>query len=117
MAEPRSAVMIVAEAWWEGPDGLLQRGPVRIVNKSPSGACVRVKSRIDVGARLRIQSRWDEFCARLGRRRSPNRARRSFQIGKAASARKARWKNAAWNLQKSQKLWRASQIVRKRQRW
>lgn len=61
MAEPRSAVMIVAEAWWEGADGILQRGPVRIVNKSISGACVRVKSRIDVGARLRIQSRWDEF--------------------------------------------------------
>ncbi len=61
MAEPRSAVMIVAEAWWEGADGILQRGPVRIVNKSTSGACVRVKSRIDVGARLRIQSRWDEF--------------------------------------------------------
>jgi hypothetical protein len=61
MAEPRSAVMIVAEAWWEEPDGILQRVPVRIVNKSTSGACVRVKSRIDVGARLRIQSRWDEF--------------------------------------------------------
>ena len=61
MAEPRSAVMIVAEAWWEGPDGILQRVPVRIVNKSTSGACVRLKSRIDVGARLRIQSRWDEF--------------------------------------------------------
>ena len=55
MAEPRSAVMIVADAWWEGPDGISQRGPVRIVNKSISGACVRVKSRIDVGARLRIQ--------------------------------------------------------------
>jgi hypothetical protein len=25
MAEPRSAVMIVADAWWEGPDGSLQR--------------------------------------------------------------------------------------------
>ena len=61
MAEPRSAVMIVAEAWWEEPDGTLQRGSVRIANKSISGACVRVKSRIDVGARVRIQSRWDEF--------------------------------------------------------
>jgi len=61
MAEPRSAVMIVAEAWWEGTDGILQRGPVRIVNKSTSGACVRAKSRIEVGARLRIESRWDEF--------------------------------------------------------
>jgi hypothetical protein len=61
MAEPRSAVMIVAEAWWEGPDGVLQRGSVRIANKSISGVCVRVKSRIDVGAKVRIQSRWDEF--------------------------------------------------------
>jgi hypothetical protein len=61
MAEPRSAVMIVAEAWWEGPDGVLQRGSVRIANKSISGACIRAKSRIDVGARVRIQSRWDEF--------------------------------------------------------
>src|SRR5580658_7618331 len=61
MAEPRSAVMIVAEAWWEGPDGILRRGSVRIVNKSTSGACVRVRSRIEVGARVRIQSRWDEF--------------------------------------------------------
>jgi hypothetical protein len=53
--------MIVADAWWEGPDGSLQKGSARIVNKSLSGACVRVKTRIDVGSKLRIQSRWDEF--------------------------------------------------------
>jgi hypothetical protein len=40
---------------------MLQKGPARIVNKSLLGACIRVKSRIDVGAKLRIQSRWDEF--------------------------------------------------------
>jgi hypothetical protein len=61
MAEPRSAVMIVADAWWEGPDGSLQKGSARIVNKSRSGACVRVKTRIAVGSKVRIQSRWDEF--------------------------------------------------------
>jgi hypothetical protein len=135
MAEPRSAVMIVAEAWWEGPDGILQRGPVRIVNKSISGACVRIKSRIEVGARLRIQSRWDEFsgtaryCRSVGQEylvgiqreaaehTAPNRARRSCQIGKAASAGKAPSRNATGNPQKSQELWRGGQIARERQRW
>src|ERR1700682_274951 len=62
MAERRSYVMIVADAWWEGPDGSLQKGQARIVNKSVSGACVRIEKRIDVGAKLRIESRWDEFC-------------------------------------------------------
>jgi len=30
-------------------------------NTSNSGACIRVKKRIDVGAKLRVQSRWEEF--------------------------------------------------------
>jgi hypothetical protein len=62
MAERRSPVMIVVDAWWEGEDGALQKGRARIVNKSVSGACVRVEKRIHVGAKLRIESRWDEFC-------------------------------------------------------
>ncbi len=40
MAEPRSAVMIVADAWWEGPDGSLQKGSARIVkSRSRARAC------------------------------------------------------------------------------
>jgi hypothetical protein len=62
MAERRSPVMIVVDAWWEGPDGSLQKGPARIVNKSVSGACVQIGKRIHVGAKLRIESRWEEFC-------------------------------------------------------
>jgi hypothetical protein len=62
MAERRSQVMIVADAWWEGSDGALQKGRARIVNKSVSGACVRTEQQIHVGAKLRIESRWDEFC-------------------------------------------------------
>jgi hypothetical protein len=62
MAERRSAVMIVADAWWEEPDGSLQKGRARIVNKSLSGACVRFEKQIEVGAKLRIESHWDEFC-------------------------------------------------------
>jgi hypothetical protein len=61
MAERRSAVMIIADAWWEGPDGSLQKGRACIVNKSISGACVRIEKRLQVGAKLRIESRWDEF--------------------------------------------------------
>jgi hypothetical protein len=62
MAELRSAVMIVADAWWEGPDGSLQKGQACIVNKSISGACVRMEKRVHVGAKLRLESRWDQIC-------------------------------------------------------
>jgi hypothetical protein len=61
MPERRSAVMIMADASWEAPNGSLQKARVRIVNKSTSGACIRSKGAIDAGAKLRIQSRWDEF--------------------------------------------------------
>jgi hypothetical protein len=58
----RSAVMIVVDAWWEGRFGKLQKGRGQIVNKSTTGACLRVKGEIEVGARVRVQSRWEEFC-------------------------------------------------------
>jgi hypothetical protein len=58
----RSAVMIVVDAWWEGRFGKLQKGRGQIVNKSLTGACLRVKAEIEVGARVRVQSRWEEFC-------------------------------------------------------
>jgi|ERR1700736_371271 hypothetical protein len=61
MPERRSAVMIMADAWWEALNGSLQKARVRIVNKSASGACIRSKGVIEAGAKLRIQSRWDEF--------------------------------------------------------
>jgi hypothetical protein len=61
MAERRSAVMILADAWWEEPGGSLEQGKVRIVNKSVSGACVRMEKRIEVGTKLRIEARWDQF--------------------------------------------------------
>ncbi len=62
MAERRSRVMIVADACWEDPDGSLQTGRARIVDKSVSGACVRIDKQIHVGAKLKIESRWDQFC-------------------------------------------------------
>jgi hypothetical protein len=59
--EPRTAVMIVVEALWEDEKGILQRERARMENTSNSGACIRVKKQIDVGAKLRVQWRWEEF--------------------------------------------------------
>jgi hypothetical protein len=59
--EPRTAVMIVVDASWEDAKGILQRERARMENTSTSGACIRVKKQIDVGARLKVQWRWEEF--------------------------------------------------------
>ncbi|HEY1468004.1 MAG TPA: hypothetical protein VGF61_03090 [Candidatus Acidoferrum sp.] len=59
--EPRTAVMIVVEASWEDRNGAVLRERARMENTSNSGACIRVKKQIDVGARLRVQWRWEEF--------------------------------------------------------
>ena len=59
--EPRTAVMIVVEASWEDGKGVLQRERARMENTSHSGACIRVKKQIDVGVKLRVQWRWEEF--------------------------------------------------------
>ncbi len=61
MPEPRTAVMILVEASWEDQSGTLQTARARMENKSASGACIRVKTRIRVGTRVRIQWRWEEF--------------------------------------------------------
>src|SRR5277367_3290753 len=62
MPEPRSAVMILVNAWWEDQSGTLQMARARMENTSTLGACIRLKTRIEVGAKLRIQGRWQEFC-------------------------------------------------------
>jgi hypothetical protein len=59
--EPRTAVMIVVGALWEDEKGILQRERARMENTSNSGACIRVTKQIDVGAKLRVQWRWEEF--------------------------------------------------------
>lgn len=59
--EPRTAVMILVEASWEDQSGTLRRERARMENTSNSGACIRVKKPIDVGAKLRVQWRWEEF--------------------------------------------------------
>ncbi len=61
LPEPRTAVMILAEASWEDPSGALQAAPAWIENKSVGGACVRLKIPIGVGSKLNVQGRWEQI--------------------------------------------------------
>jgi hypothetical protein len=46
--------MILVEASWD-QSGTLRRERARMEKASNSGACIRVKKQIDVGAKLRVQ--------------------------------------------------------------
>jgi hypothetical protein len=59
--EFRKAVMTLVEASWEDPGGTLQTVPARMEDKSAGGACIRVKTPIVVGSKLRIQWRHEHF--------------------------------------------------------
>jgi len=61
MAEFRKPVMTLVEASWEDPGGTLQTVPARMEDKSAGGACIRVKTPIVVGSKLRIQWRLEQF--------------------------------------------------------
>jgi hypothetical protein len=59
--EFRTPVMTLVEASWEDPSGASQTVPARMEDKSAGGACIRVKTPIPVGAKLRIQWRFEQF--------------------------------------------------------
>jgi len=59
--EARTAVMIVVEVSWEESPGTVRSISARMEDKSPSGACLRVKTPIELGARLKVQSRYEHF--------------------------------------------------------
>ncbi len=61
MREYRTAVMTWVEASWEDLSGTVQTVHARMEDKSPSGACIRIKMPIGVGSRLRIQWRFEQF--------------------------------------------------------
>lgn len=61
LREARIAVMILVDASWEDGTGKVHRISARMEDKSLSGACLRVKAPIDLGAKLRIRSRTEEF--------------------------------------------------------
>lgn len=59
--EFRKPVMTWVEASWEDPSGAWHKVPARMEDKSAGGACIRLKTKIGVGAKLRIQWRFENF--------------------------------------------------------
>src|SRR5271166_3113799 len=59
--EFRKPVMTRVEASWEDSGGARQTILARMEDKSAGGACIRVKTPIGVGAKLRIQWRFENF--------------------------------------------------------
>ena len=59
--EPRTRVLIAVEAWWEDQTGALRAVTARMENRSEGGACIRIGIPVEVGARLGIRGRWDQF--------------------------------------------------------
>lgn len=72
LPEPRTAVMIVVEASWADQNGVPQAVPACVEDKSAGGACIRTKTPIGVGSRLRVQGRWEQitgvakYCRKVG---------------------------------------------------
>lgn len=61
MYELRTAVMILVEASWRDENGASRTSPARMEDKSAGGACIRLKTAVEAGTRLKIQSRWEQF--------------------------------------------------------
>jgi hypothetical protein len=61
MRELRTAVMILVDVSWQSPSGSPQTTSARMEDRSPSGACIRIKTPIEVGAQLRVQWRFEQF--------------------------------------------------------
>src|SRR5580704_14727637 len=59
--EARTAVMILVEASWLDQSGALRLMTARMENRSAHGACIRVKAKVGVGARLYIQWHREQF--------------------------------------------------------
>ncbi|MFY9909950.1 MAG: PilZ domain-containing protein [Candidatus Sulfotelmatobacter sp.] len=72
MPELRTPVMILVDVSWED-GGALQKTRACMEDKSAGGACIRVKTPIAAGSRLKIQWRFEQFvgivkyCRREGR--------------------------------------------------
>ena len=53
--------MIVVEVSWVDQRGTLQAVQARMENKSAGGACIRIRTPIELGSKLKIQWRWEQF--------------------------------------------------------
>jgi hypothetical protein len=53
----------VGEVFWQDPAGATNRAPGTLEDTSPSGACIRLKTPIAVGARLTVKWHREHFSA------------------------------------------------------
>jgi hypothetical protein len=67
--EPRRTLWAVGEVWWEDATGIPCRVPATIEDTSVSGACVRVKTAIEVGSNLTVKWHRGEFAGVARNRR------------------------------------------------
>jgi hypothetical protein len=65
--------MIVVDASWEDMRGVLQTAKARMEDKSVGGACIRLKSAIAPGTKLRVQWRFEQFSGTVKYCRSDGR--------------------------------------------
>jgi hypothetical protein len=56
-----TAVMILGEARWPEPGGSVRKIAARMEDRSLSGACIGIETRIDVGSLLRVHCRHEQF--------------------------------------------------------
>ena len=61
MPEFRMPVMTLVEASWEDPSGASRTAAARMEDRSTGGACIRIKTPIGVGSKVRIQWRFEQF--------------------------------------------------------
>ncbi len=61
MYELRTVVMILVEVSCKDHSGIMQTVSARMEDKSAGGACIRLKTEVGVGSRLKIQSQWEHF--------------------------------------------------------
>jgi hypothetical protein len=61
MLEPRTPVMILVEASWQDQQGNRHAVPARMEDRSDGGACIRLKTEIEVGTRMGVEWRWEQF--------------------------------------------------------
>ncbi len=59
--ELRTALFAMAEVSWEDQNGTSHDETAKFEDKSPSGACLRVKTPIGVGSKVKIRWRWEVF--------------------------------------------------------
>ncbi len=67
--EPRKTLWALGEVWWLDPTGAPCRVPATIEDTSPSGACVRVKTAIEIGSSLTVKWHREQFAGVARNRR------------------------------------------------